>query len=158
MVQGFKCFKKGLINRYGMIFELGKVYHDDKEIKFHQSGFHMCTNLEDTLRYFDAFNEEVDIASVIGSGKINKYDDEYNGFYDMYSVEYLQVCHVLTRDEIMSYVLDLPPMRVKRFISLYKLSKEELLIFYDKYYNNIPITNALNYYQNEKEKVYIKKK
>jgi len=158
MVQGFKCFKKGLINRYGMIFELGKVYHDDKEIKFHQSGFHMCTNLEDTLRYFDAFNEEVDIASVIGSGKINKYDDEYNGFYDMYSVEYLQVCHVLTRDEIMNYVLDLPPMRVKRFISLYKLSKEELLIFYDKYYNNIPITNALNYYQNEKEKVYIKKK
>ena len=120
MVQGFKCFKKGLINRYGMIFELGKVYHDDKEIKFHQSGFHMCTNLEDTLRYFDAFNEEVDIASVIGSGKINKYDDEYNGFYDMYSVEYLQVCHVLTRDEIMNYVLDLPPMRVKRFISLYK--------------------------------------
>lgn len=156
MVEGYKCFKKGLVNQYGMVFELGKVYHDDKEILFRHSGFHMCTNLEDTLRYFDAFNDEVDVASVVGYGKINKYDDEYNGFYDMYSVEYLKICHVLTRDEIINYILCLPPMRVKRFISLNKLSQEELSIFCEKYYNNIQVMNAINYYQ--KEKTYIKKK
>ena len=47
-LNGFKCFNKGLINRYGMQFELNKVYHCDGEIIFgnHGNGFHMCKYLE----------------------------------------------------------------------------------------------------------------
>ena len=129
MVEGYKCFKKGLVSQFGDSFEVGKIYHYGNDIKFNKSGFHMCANLEDTLRYFDTFNEEIDIASVIGYGNINHYDDEYNEFFDMYAVEYLKICHLLTREEIINYALNLPIMQLKRFLSLYKLTREELELF-----------------------------
>ena len=118
----------------------------------------MCTNLEDTLRYFDAFNEEVDITSVIGYGNINKYDDEYNEFFDMYSVEYLKLLTLLKREEIISYALKLPSMRLKRFISLFKLTKEELELFREKFKKDSMIQTTMDFYQDEKSKLYIKKK
>ena len=48
MIKGYKCFNKGLINRYGKKFEVGKIYHQDGDIKFgiNGNGFHMCSNLE----------------------------------------------------------------------------------------------------------------
>ena len=158
MLSGYKCFNKGLVNKYGEVFEIGKVYHVNGDIKFHKNGFHMCTNLEDTLRYFDAFNEEVDITSVIGYGNINKYDDEYNEFFDMYSVEYLKLLTLLKREEIISYALKLPSMRLKRFISLFRLTKEELELFREKFNKDSMIQTTLDYYQDEKSKLYIKKK
>lgn len=94
MIIGYKCFDVGLINRYGMKFDVGKDYHVSNEIKYQNNGFHMCTNLEDTLRYFDAMNGEVEIAKVIGYGSIDEYDDEYNGFYEMYAVENIRVLHI----------------------------------------------------------------
>ena len=158
MVKGYKCFKKGLINQFGSKFEIGKVYKDDKEIRFQHGGFHMCTYLEDTLRYFDAFNEEIEIAEVIGYGKVDKYDDEYNEFFDMYSVENIIICHVLTHEEIINYAYNLPPMRLKRFLSLYRLNKNELELFRKKFYKDYLIMKVLDYYQDEDSNVYIKKK
>lgn len=149
MVNGYKCFNKGLINRYGHKFEEGEIYHYVGDVKFHKSGFHMCSNLEDTLRYFDAFNDEVDIASVTGYGDINAYDDEYNGFYDMYAVEYLKINHVLTRDEIIEYALKLPEFQVKRFISLFKLTNDEIELFQDKFFNVKSVILTIDYYQNK---------
>lgn len=51
----------------------------------------MCMNLVDVFRYFDCFNENVKVCEVIGNGKIEVYDDEYNGFYNMYSVECIEI-------------------------------------------------------------------
>lgn len=34
MVEGYKCFDKGLINRYGEKFEIGKIYHVVGIVKF----------------------------------------------------------------------------------------------------------------------------
>lgn len=34
MVGGYKCFDKGLINRYGKKFEIGKIYHVVGIVKF----------------------------------------------------------------------------------------------------------------------------
>ena len=81
---GYKCFNEDLTNRYGAEFKVGKTYHVSGNIKFGNdgNGFHMCKNMEDTLRYFDAFNGNVRICLVYGFGKSNKYNDEYNGFYD----------------------------------------------------------------------------
>ncbi len=58
---GYKCFNSDLTNRYGSKFEVGKTYHAKGDIKFgnNGNGFHMCKNMEDTLRYFDAFNDNV---------------------------------------------------------------------------------------------------
>jgi len=102
MVFGFKCFDKGLVNSYGVKFEEGKIYETCGEIKFGLwgNGYHMCKNIEDTLRYFDGMNMDVDICSVLGMGNIDIYNDDYNGYYDMYSVEKIKIIKLLTRDEI----------------------------------------------------------
>ena len=158
MIHGYKCFNKGLISSFGDVFEVGKVYHIDGEIKFNENGFHMCTNFEDTLRYFYAFKNDVDIARVTGYGEINKYDDEYNEFFDMYATEYLIINSVMSHDEIIDCALKLPPYRLKRFLTLYKLSKDELLMFREKFAKEMMIMETLDYYQDENSKLYIKKK
>ena len=54
---GYKCFNENLTNRYNTKFEIGKIYHVNGNIKFgnNGNGFHICKNLEDTLRYFNSF-------------------------------------------------------------------------------------------------------
>ena len=156
MINGFKCFNKGLINSYGEVFLEGGLYHMSGDIKFQKNGFHMCRNLEDTLRYFDGFNSEVDIASVQGYGVINKYSDEYNGFYDMYAVEYLKIVHILSRREIIKYVLNLPPYRVCRFVSLFKLNADEINLFYNVFAKEIEVIKTIEYYQKGNDKAFVK--
>ena len=70
---GFKVFDYGLINRYGFKYELNKTYHTDGELRFgiDGNGFHMCKNIEDTLRYFDAFNDNIRICL-----KVNFYSND----------------------------------------------------------------------------------
>ena len=48
----------------------------------------MCSNIEDCFRYVCA--DKSIIAEVIGFGDIQKYDDEYYGYFDMYVCEYLR--------------------------------------------------------------------
>ena len=81
VVTGFKAFDSKTNNRYGMHFEEKKVYSVDGNIKFGTcgNGYHMCTNLEDTLRYVDNYDDIV-IGEVVGFGDIDQYDDEYNGY------------------------------------------------------------------------------
>ena len=158
MISGYKCFDKGLKTHYGDELEVGKVYHVKDNIRFQQSGFHMCQNLEDTLRYFDAFNDEVVVASVTGFGKINEYEDDYNGFYNMYAVEYLLINRILSHEEIIDYALHLPPYRVKRFISLFKLMPDEIKLFQEKYANESDVLNTIDYYQNGISDSYHKQK
>lgn len=152
---GYKCFNKGLINRYGKQFSLGKIYIREGLIKFRNNGngFHLCKNLEDTLRYFDAINDEVDICKVKGSGTIAEYSDEYNGYYDMYAVEKLELLKLLTREEIIMYALNLDSERLKRFLSSIKLTDEEI----ERVLNVIPteeVKCAIDYYQKKKLDVY----
>ena len=160
MINGYKCFNSGLVNQYGVKFYPKVIYHADGEIKFQQNGFHMCKKLEDTLRYFDSFNNSIEIANVIGFGRSHEYDDEYNEFFDMYATEYMIIRHVLNREEIMSYALKLSPMAMKRFISLYRLNEFELEIFKRKFYNDCYIMSSINYYQEnmnrEKNKILLK--
>ena len=138
-IHGFKSFNFDCTNIHGMKFEKGKSYHDSGDIKFgtHGSGFHFCYRLEDTIRYSD-YNgsnplREVQIAKVIGSGIIDEGEDTYNEYFDMYAASDLFIERFLTREEIIQYALDLPEMRLKRFLSLYKLSENELIQFIGKY-------------------------
>ena len=163
MLSGYKCFNKGLTNRYGKKFEVGTLYHCDKDIKFGNNGhgFHMCKNLEDTLRYFDAMNEEIDICKVICNGEIDHYNDEYNGYYDMYAAEYMFIEKILSREEIISYALNLTDYQIKRFISLFKLTDEEKKLFIDKFNVFPDVLDYIAYYQNNDKEVFkrrIKKK
>lgn len=154
MINGYKCFYKGLVTHFSDTLELNRVYYSSQDVKFFKGGFHLCTNLEDTFRYFDTFNNEVDVAEVHGYGKTSKYDDEYNGFYDMYAVEFIKITKVLTRDEIIAYAIKLPEYRLDRFLSLYKLSDDEIMLFKKLFYNKPNIIKTIMYCQENIKDVY----
>ena len=159
MIKGYKCFNQGLINVYGYKYEIGKIYHANGEIRFGNSGngFHICTNLEDTLRYYDAMNEEVEIAIVTCYGNTHKYDDEYNGYYDMYACEYMIINKVLNHEEIINYALNLDGERIKRFISQFKLTPEELALFKQEFKNKEIVLDYITYYQENDKEIFRRK-
>ena len=153
---GYKSFNADMTNRYGKKFEVGKIYTMDGTIKFgnNGNGFHMCKNMEDTFRYFDSTN--IAVCKVNGFGKMQKYDDEYYGFYDMYAVENIEILKLLKRKEILEYMLDLYPERVMRFIQLFKLYDDEIVLFEDKFKSNSKVIEYIDYYQKGKCDVWTK--
>ena len=156
MIFGYKCFDKGLINRYGFKYEVGKSYHNNNTLKFgnNGNGFHMCLNLEDTLRYFDAWNKDVDICYVLGYGDYIKYDDEYYGYYDMFVFENIKILKLLSREDIINYALRLNEIRVQRFLSSIKLSENENKLFLEKYNKSSDVKKRILYYQYGKNNIY----
>lgn len=159
MVFGYKCFNKDLTNRYGFKFKVGNSYSVDGTIKFGTdgNGFHMCMRLEDTLRYFDAMNIDVSICEVVGNGKIVSFSDDYNEYYDMYSVEEISIIRKLDREEIVLMMVEANETSVFRFLQLYRLNDLEVKLFQDKFKNNINILDVIDYYQYGIKDVYSKK-
>lgn len=147
IIFGFKAFNNGLVNHYGFKYEINKLYHTNKDLKFGNEGhgFHMCKNIEDVFRYYDSENSEVCI--VMGFGDKILYEDEYNGYYEMYVTEYMIIEKILTREEIISYILNLNPDRVTRFISLFKLTDKEKNIFQKNFKKEKALQKYLDYYQ-----------
>lgn len=146
---GYKCFNEDMTNRYGLKLEVGKIYGVNGEIKFGNdgNGYHFCKNMEDTFRYFDAMNNDVSICLVKGTGKIIEYEDDYNGYYDMYASENIEVLKRLTREEIIMYALNLNSISVCRFIQGFKLTDEEIELFKEKFSKNNNVLSYIDYYQ-----------
>lgn len=150
MVIGYKCFNEDMTNRYDKKFEVGKTYSAEGEVSFGNEakyGFHMCQNMEDTFRCFDAIDDSISICLVKGSGQIVENEDNYYGYYEMYSVETLEILKKLSREEIISYALNLHDLRVERFISTFKLNSDEIEIFKEKFKNNERVLQYIEYYQ-----------
>jgi len=150
-VVGYKCFNKAHTNRYGMEFVEGRTYtSSSSDVSFgnnNKSGYHMCKNMEDTFRYFPADSEDISVAKVTGSGNIVIRDDEYNGFFDMYSVEKIHINKFLTREEVINYFLNKDVSRVCRFIQLFKLTEEEIGLFMNVFSSSTTVINYIMYYQ-----------
>ena len=155
---GYKAFNKDLTNRYGKKFEVGKIYIMPGAIKFgtHGNGFHMCKNMEDAFRYFDTKN--MTICKVIGSGEMDEGEDRYYGFYEMYAVKRLKILKELSRLEIIEQGLKLPELRAERFVSLFPLTEEEIILFKKQFKNYIRVLDAIAYHQEKDEKIYYKRK
>ena len=160
-VKGYKAFNKGLTNRYGRKFEIGKQYSVDGNISFgnNGNGFHFCKNIEDTLRYFDGVDGEVEIVEVIGTGEIVTNEDEYNGFYDMYAAKTITISKKIERKKLVNMFLTTitSEPRVVRFIQLFRLTEKEIEMFKLKYAGSIMIMDAIAYYQEGQTDVYEKK-
>lgn len=156
MINGYKCFYKDLINSYNTKFEVGKTYKTIGNIKYGTAGngFHICKNIEDTFRFFDTFNKEIDICEVKGYGKIVTYEDNYYGYYEMYAVEKLEIIKKLTKEEIIKIGLNLPEIRLLRFIQGYKLNQNEIELFKNKFYNNQIIIKYIAYYQENNKDIF----
>ena len=155
-VHGYKAFNKDFTNRYGEKFEVGKTYTDSSNITFgndNEGGFHMCANLEDTLRFVPADTDDVVICEVTGFGKIvegDRYEDDYYGYYDMYSVEKMTINKKLSRKEIVDMFLNMSTSskdRICRFIESYKLNETEEEMFKLKFGDFTPIMQYISYYQ-----------
>ena len=157
MVRGYKCFNSDMTNRNGCKFEIGCVYNIVGDVKFgvYGNGYHMCKNMVDVFRYFDCFNNDVIVCEVIGSGKIDVYDDEYNGYYDMYSVEYIEIVRIIDRIEIINVVLNMNEFNILRFVQLFKLNDIEIELFKDRFSKYNSILLAIDYYQNGNKDAYI---
>ena len=160
-VKGYKAFNKGLTNRYGRKFEIGKQYSVDGNISFgnNGNGFHFCKNIEDTLRYFDGVDGEVEIVEVIGTGEIVTNEDEYNGFYDMYAAKTITISKKIERKKLVNMFLTkiTSEPRVVRFVQLFRLTEKEIEMFKLKYAGSIMIMDAIAYYQEGQTDVYEKK-
>ena len=154
---GYKCFNFDMTNRYGDQMMVGEFHSKSCEIKFGSSGFHFCENMEDTFRYFDAFNEQVSVCFVRGYGKIDEYEDDYNGYYDMYSSENIEIIRKLSRKEIIENGLSLIEFRVCRFVSSIKLSNDEIELFKEKFKNSMRVLDAIEYYQIGNKDIYNKR-
>ncbi len=130
MIRGYKAYKKGLINQFGEHHEVGHTYKTDS-ISYEKSGFYFCPDLEDTLRFYDGFKEEIDIAIVEGSGETREFFDEYNETTSIAATE-LHVLSIMTREEIIEYALGLNEVRLKKFLAGFPLTEEEMQLFDQK--------------------------
>lgn len=148
IIQGYKSFNSDGTNAFGNILFPGNIYHCDGQIKFgpNGNGFHFAKNMEDTIRYSDGDNllRQIMIAEVIGGGIIEEGSDEYNGYYDLYVASDLEIVRYLTREEIIMKALKLSSYRMERFVSLFKLSPSEMLLF-ENIYREVDL--AIDYYQ-----------
>ena len=130
-ITGYKVFYKGLINRHGQTFEVGKSYAVQGNVVWGNSGngFHFCENLEDCFRYIDTFNFEIEVAEVIGFGEIIEVSDDYYGYYDMHVSKGITITKVLSREEIIAIMLEKDADKKLRFLRDYRLIEEESSLF-----------------------------
>lgn len=156
---GYKCLDKDLTNRYKKILEVGKTYTANGSVSFGNGGhgYHFCKNLEDTLRYFDGLNKEISICLVRGTGNIVEYEDDYNGYYDIYSSENIEILKELSREETVLYGLNLNELKVCRFIQGFKLNDDEIEMFKEKFNCNNTVLNYIEYYQFRNKEAFKKK-
>ena len=153
VLKGYKCFNANLTNRYGCQYEVGKEYHKDS-IKFGNGGhgFHICKRLVDTFRYFDTTNFA--LGEVTCWGDFEEYNDEYNGYYDMYAFEYMRIDRIIPREEIIDEMLNADVETIKRFLQTFTLRPEEIELFFEKFSDNLLILKYLSYFQIGYEKAF----
>lgn len=149
---GYKVFYKGLIDSFGNKHAIGTHYKLNGEIKWSSNGFHFCKRPEDTLRNFDDFNDELEIALIEATGSIIQYDDEYYGYYDMFASSEYTILRVVKRDEIIKEVLKSKNIfRQKRLLERMKLTERQLRLFKGL---NIELDDTISYYQYHDTEVY----
>ena len=155
-MDGYKTFHKGMKNRYGKTFQEGRIYEIEGPLKFgpNGNGIHFCKNLEDTLRFFPAMEEEVVITEVTALGDLVEYTDDYNDYYDMFCTNKIRINHIMTREEIIKMYLNMTDYRVIRFVSGFRLTSDEIELFKIRYSSEISILDAIAYYQENKKEEY----
>lgn len=150
MIIGYKCFNEDLTNNYGFQFEVGGKYSVSGVISAgtRGNGYHMCKNIEDTFRFYGGIeNSNIVVCEVIGSGDMVSFSDEYYGYYDMYSVEKIEIIRKIDRSEIIQMALNFDEMRVTRLIQTFKLNPSEIELFECKFAEYSSIQKAIAYYQ-----------
>ena len=148
VVIGYKCFKKGLINQSGISFEEGKTYSKNEQANNGMTDydFLVYSSIEDALRFF-SINDEVDICRVIGFGDKTKHSDDFYGYYDMNTVEYLHIAKHLSRPEVIQIAVGLNSTVAPRFFQSFRLTPEEITLFKEIFKGDPNVIKTIQYYQ-----------
>ena len=157
-ISGYKAFDKNMRNWCGFEFEEGKTYHINGPIIFGRdgNGFHMSKRLEDTFRFVE--KEGVIVARVTGFGEIVEGFDNYNEYFDMYSTSDIRIDRILSRNEIITLMLEKNELQVCRFISTgFKLTEDEINLFRKKFAYSSKVNQHLDYYMLGDEEAFKKK-
>ena len=154
-MRGFKCFNSDMTNLYGEQFEIGKKYKVNGPVKVgvRGNGFHICVNIEDTLKYFGALNPDIVVCEVVGNGEILSSWDDYYGF-EKFAVSELEIMRIIPREEIIQMALQFSEDRALRFVQLFKLTEEEIKLFEEKFNVYLSVLKAIEYYQKNNKSVY----
>ncbi len=159
MQEGYKIFNSKQENRYGYKMEAGKTYSVEGNISYGNfgNGYHFCKKLSDVFRFKDTKDFDFLVARVIGSGKIITYNDDYYGYYDLFSSEKIFIKDFLSREEIIMQMLnETNILSLKNFITTFTMTKEEIALFKEKFKTNKEIMNLISYYQERNLEVYEK--
>ena len=165
----YKAFFKGLVNNLDNInYEIGKIYTVDRPLQYTKSGFHMCKDPEDCFKFLKPSKAQVDLTLVKGFGNMYEIDagehstDDRLGY--VYICQKMEILKVLTREEIIDIGLNLLGYRLEKFIEEFPLTKEEALLFKEKFKNekdmrgNKTYPDLIDYYQNYHQKTLVKTK
>ena len=126
-IVGYKALDSELKTFNEMQYRVGEHFHISGEIKAGPCGghgLHLCKNFEDTFRFGPKKNPV--LCEVIGYGEIREYNDEYNGYYDIYACSSLYVKRIISREEIIEMAKELSSPRLQRLIWTYKMTDEEI--------------------------------
>jgi hypothetical protein len=144
MIKGYKSFRKELINQIDEQLEEGKTYRLERDITWNKCGYHFCSSPEDTLRYMREYDEETIVAEVHSNGKVHTYDDEYNGYYNMFVSDEITIDRVLSREELFNLIINHGENSILKMIQNYILTQAEINSLSNR---SIRINQALLYYQ-----------
>lgn len=156
-ITGYKAFDPGMKNQYGMTFEEGKTYTAEGAIinGTHGNGYHFAAHLEDSIHFIiDEEHKEVVVAKVTGEGTVKTFTTEDDEFSDLYVAAQLTINHILTREEIITHMLNKRPYFAQRFIRKFPLTVEEQQLFKERFAKDWSFQRAMAYYQEGDKEVY----
>ena len=151
-LKGYKAFHN-MQDINGTTYEIGQTYTTEGPIKYNKNGFHFCENLVDILWYYDGLNNDIDICKVLGYGEIDTYNDYYYEYFNVYSASNITILKKLSREEIIDTVLKGNIHSIIRFVSGYKLTKEEIEQI-TSIYNEQIVKDYIEYYQYDNKEVF----
>ena len=154
-VYGYKAFYKGLIDKGGEKFIEGETNHKDSNGYFYIRKYLFCEKLEDALSFVDSFENEIEVAKVSSTDASDGLLSSPFGGTARYTSSSLKIEKVLSRKEIIDSVL--LDGEMDRFISLYKLSDDEIEYILDKYDGSIDyISRYIERYQKGEKDAFVR--
>ena len=156
-IYGYKAFYKGLINNEGEKFCEGETNYKDGEGYFYDRKYLFCEKLEDAISFVNSFENDIEVAKVSSTDASDDLLSAPFGGSIRYISSSLKIEKVLSRKEIIDSMLLNGDMN--KFISLYKLSDEEINYILDKYDGSIDyISRYIDRYQKGEKDAFVRTK
>ena len=154
-IYGYKAFHEGLINQEGEKFFEGETNYKDGKGYFYDRKYLFCEKLEDALSFVDSFENEIEVAKV---SSVDVTGDVLSSPFDgslRYISSSLKIEKILLRKEIIDLMLKEGEMT--KFITLYKLSDEEIEYIKSKYDGSIDfISRYIDCYQKGEKDAFVR--